>query len=305
MATVVQQKSGSGAASAATSVTVTLTSLPTQGNRLIVLLGSDGNGAASNWSVSGGGVTSWNQDKFQQDTVNGNGGVAGIWSGVVGASPSTSITITTTWNNFQDYQVTVLEVSGTSDLDQAAGAQSTLNNFTTTFTCPSITPTNKNEFFVAVGGGWATSPASCTGVDSGYTAVGATGKESLGGLLQSSDALAHSTTITSSHAVPWVAVSAAYTTGKSYPTLTTPVGWLLALNLMAGTTNLGAADAACTWAGIALKSMDTLGALNIGAGNGNDPSKWRNLAAVCNQIAGTTNLEPLAALNTLFGVTNP
>ncbi len=80
--------------------------------------------------------------------------------------------------------------------------------------------------------------------------------------------------------------------------------WLGSLNALAGTKNNGAAAAACIYVGIPIGSLDTLGALNVKAGNGQNPSKWRDLAAVCNQLAGTTNLEPLAALHVLLGVTD-
>ena len=86
--------------------------------------------------------------------------------------------------------------------------------------------------------------------------------------------------------------------------------WLGTLNAMAaqkqpGVSNEGAAACACIWAGIPVGSMDTLGALNIGAGNGHSPASWRNLMAVCNQIAGTSNLEPLRALQWYLGQTGP
>lgn len=72
--------------------------------------------------------------------------------------------------------------------------------------------------------------------------------------------------------------------------------WLGTLNALAGTINLGAAAAACRLAGLTPGSMDVLGALNIKAGNGQSPAGWRDLEAVCNQLAGTNNLGALLAL---------
>ena len=88
-------------------------------------------------------------------------------------------------------------------------------------------------------------------------------------------------------------------------TTTKQVGWLAVLNALAGTSNLGAAAAACKYAGIAYAppALDVLGALNIKAGYGHNPSGWQGMGQVCNKIAGTTGLEPLAALQHAAGLT--
>lgn len=69
------------------------------------------------------------------------------------------------------------------------------------------------------------------------------------------------------------------------------------LNRLAGTVNAGARAAANKLAGLSgASSLEVVGALNVLAGNGANPSKWRDMMAVCNQLAGTTNLDPLQAL---------
>ena len=50
-------------------------------------------------------------------------------------------------------------------------------------------------------------------------------------------------------------------------------------------------------------ALDLIGALNVAAGNGSDPKRWVGLNAVCNQIAGTHNLEALQALQIKAGLT--
>lgn len=83
------------------------------------------------------------------------------------------------------------------------------------------------------------------------------------------------------------------------------------INKLAGTSNLGRDLAANVWAGLTTigtsaanaQMLSLVGALNVKAGNGTNPSKWRGLRAVCNQLAGTTELEPLQALQQLAGLT--
>lgn len=87
------------------------------------------------------------------------------------------------------------------------------------------------------------------------------------------------------------------------------------LNQLAHTSNLGAEAAANAWAGLttgpsteggpAPTALSLVGALNVKAGNGSNPSKWSGLRAVCNQLAGLTpglnDLDPLGALEHLAG----
>lgn len=68
------------------------------------------------------------------------------------------------------------------------------------------------------------------------------------------------------------------------------------LNALAGTSNLGNEAAANVLAGLPIGTLSVLGALNVKAGNGTSPSGWYDMATVCNQLAGTTNLDPLQAL---------
>ena len=79
------------------------------------------------------------------------------------------------------------------------------------------------------------------------------------------------------------------------------LGWLGVLNALAGTQNLGQLACANKLAGTTGESL--IGALNIWAGNGSDPKNWVGLNLVCNQIAGTHNLEALQALQIKAGLT--
>jgi hypothetical protein len=94
-------------------------------------------------------------------------------------------------------------------------------------------------------------------------------------------------------------------------TTTKQVGWTAVLNALAGTTGLDALAAANAYAGLSLgpslpggaapKALGLLGALNVGIGNVR-PSAWSGLNAVCNQIAGTSGLEALQALQIKTGM---
>jgi hypothetical protein len=69
------------------------------------------------------------------------------------------------------------------------------------------------------------------------------------------------------------------------------------LNELAGTSGLAPRAAANAWAGTT--GLDVVGALNakaraLGVLGANDPSL--DLGGVCNRLAGTTNLAPVAAL---------
>ncbi len=70
------------------------------------------------------------------------------------------------------------------------------------------------------------------------------------------------------------------------------------LNGLAKTSNLGGLAAANAWAGTT--NMGLIAALNIKAGNGTNPRNWLGLNGVCNQLAGTTGLEALQALQLLL-----
>ena len=73
------------------------------------------------------------------------------------------------------------------------------------------------------------------------------------------------------------------------------------LNGLAKTKNLGKVAAANIWAGLPpANGLGLLGALNVKAGNGSSPAGWQGLGRVCNQLAGTKNLEPLQALQLLL-----
>jgi hypothetical protein len=69
------------------------------------------------------------------------------------------------------------------------------------------------------------------------------------------------------------------------------------LNELAGTTGLAPRGSANAWAGTI--GLDVVGALNVkararGVLGANDPNL--DLGGVCNKLAGTTNLAPVAAL---------
>ena len=70
--------------------------------------------------------------------------------------------------------------------------------------------------------------------------------------------------------------------GASYPALT------------AYKADTGAANA---WAGTSGKAL--LGALNYKASSTRQPNEFKGLGAVCNELAGTTNLSPVDALRSI------
>jgi len=78
------------------------------------------------------------------------------------------------------------------------------------------------------------------------------------------------------------------------------------LNKLAGTLDANnnpkydMAGAANVWAGKPQGAYDLLGALNQKAGN-TTPNTYRELNGVCNQLAGTQNLEAPGALRVLAG----
>lgn len=66
----------------------------------------------------------------------------------------------------------------------------------------------------------------------------------------------------------------------------------------ARTAYLDEAGAAQAWASLTVTLddvTDTVGCLNVLAGN-TARTGWKDIAGVCNQLAGTTGLEPAAAL---------
>lgn len=70
--------------------------------------------------------------------------------------------------------------------------------------------------------------------------------------------------------------------GGSYPALT------------AYKADTGAANA---WAGTSGKAL--LGALNYKANSTRQPNEYKGLGAVCNELAGTTDLSPVDALRSI------
>lgn len=87
--------------------------------------------------------------------------------------------------------------------------------------------------------------------------------------------------------------------------MTTPTNqeWAGTLNSLAGTHGLSIEGAACAWAGVAIGSLGLLGALNYKAGITPQSGRWLGLQAVCNRLAGTTQLDSLAALQSLLSGT--
>lgn len=71
--------------------------------------------------------------------------------------------------------------------------------------------------------------------------------------------------------------------GGTYPALT------------AYLADVGAANA---WAGITIP-VGLLAALNIKADANRQPNDYKGLGAVCNELAGTTNLSPVDALRSI------
>lgn len=77
--------------------------------------------------------------------------------------------------------------------------------------------------------------------------------------------------------------------------------WQGTLNALAGTTGLGIEGAACVWAGLSPGELGLLGALNYKAGvRSPNTEGWMGLQTVCNNLAGTTGLDALAALQSLL-----
>jgi hypothetical protein len=86
-------------------------------------------------------------------------------------------------------------------------------------------------------------------------------------------------------------------TGDNYAQWTwtpDPVSGVIAVNTMLELDVLNTTAAAT--------QLDLLGALNVWAGNGSNPSNWRGLNAVANQLAGTTGLEANHAFAKLAGL---
>lgn len=71
------------------------------------------------------------------------------------------------------------------------------------------------------------------------------------------------------------------------------------LNILAGVSGKTDVEAANLWAGIAKPYMELVGALNRKAGN--TLPNYKELAGVCNQLAGTTGLEAVDALSRIAG----
>lgn len=143
----VQQQNGSSASSA--SLVVILGTLPTTGNTLIVVVGGNGGFLTG---VSGGGVASW-----AHAVRAGSSDDCELWWGLVGASPSTAITITPP--SAERIVAKVMEYNGALTPDQSHTASGT----SVSIDPGSITPTQPNELVIALGVAFQTISAGPTG----------------------------------------------------------------------------------------------------------------------------------------------
>lgn len=206
----------------------------------------------------------------QNGTSNDMQGGISVYHGQSASPIGTSVTGTDTAGTHTSFAgpSATLTTGGLLVTCWSAGAQ----NINPTFTLPNNSRVKAND----------SGTASMTGISdvsgSGSTASG---------------------TATTSAAEDWGAIAIPLIAGGP-AAVAGLLDFLGCLNSLAGTTNAGAAAAACIYAGIPVGSMDTLGALNIKAGNGSAPSGWVGLNAVCNQLAGTSGLEALEALHVLL-----
>lgn len=116
---------------------VTLSFTPASGTLLVVCCVSNAYDVSS---LSGGGVAAWTK-LDGGGLYGGNYAVGSVWFGVVGASPSTSLTITQTGNNQQQYYAFTVVGYGAGLRDQ--------HTVVTNSTTASITPTHGSGITVA------------------------------------------------------------------------------------------------------------------------------------------------------------
>ena len=152
--------------------TPTLSSPPTNGHVLIVLVGDDGSSSADVSTVSGGGVTTWNKVTSALGTASPNPGEAEIWYGYVTCAPcsSSNEAVTVTMSHSTNVQLAnVSEWSGiasSNPVDNSTSAPGTASG--STFTSGPITLSQTGDLIVSdawVASGFGYPKTGCGNVD--------------------------------------------------------------------------------------------------------------------------------------------
>lgn len=189
-----------------TTTTITLPVLPTAGSVLILILGSGSASAATVSSVSGGGVTTWVK---QNEVTTTSGPTVSIWSGVVGTTPSTSITGTwgtkissTKWWGY-------VEVTGVTAFD----AGTTVKTATSTTISSNTLATALADEIVIFGFAVTAATGTLGAYGNGFTTIFNDASSQRGGCaykIETSIQSAESSSITETNSRLWVATIAGW-----------------------------------------------------------------------------------------------
>ena len=168
---VVQSASNNTEFSAATTLTCSLTSLPSVGNAVIAIFTTRGAAVVSSMADNQSGNTY--AKVVAAASSAGSAGDAEIWwlSSVVGASGTFTVTVTASAS--EPLTLTLIEVSGLNAIDQTGSALYTGTNLASATVTGSAANTNATDLVVAAfGAGYQTGPTGtsnpCT---TGYTSV--------------------------------------------------------------------------------------------------------------------------------------
>ena len=161
-------------------ISATLPSAPTTGNVLLVETEKfDGTGATPAANLSGGGVTTWVEDQFGTYNDSGFRSRGSKWHGVVGASPSATVTVSTGANASQGGAISVQEYSGLTTNGSSADVDTSNVTVSTTGGTPTVTTsgttTAANEL---VSGGYTDDGSNVT--PTGKNGAGFTERDSTG-----------------------------------------------------------------------------------------------------------------------------
>ncbi|MGD0084847.1 MAG: fibronectin type III domain-containing protein [Acidimicrobiales bacterium] len=181
IALVQQVVAGSAAPGSGNTVeTPTLSSPPTNGDTLVLLVGDDGNHGATVSTVSGGGVTTWTK-VTSAPTTPADAGEVEIWYGLVscsGTCTSSAEAVTVTMSqNTNEQLASVSEWSGilkSSPVDSSTSSAGTASGSTFAEGPISLSQTGDliiTDAWVGSGLGYSTGPVDAT---TGYTALSQT-----------------------------------------------------------------------------------------------------------------------------------
>lgn len=169
-----------GSGNAVASFTVVLPATPTTGNTIVLEIESfNGSGSAATTSVSGGGAT-WSEDTFTTYIDGSFQSRGSKYHGVVGATPSATITITVNNNgstgggsgSAQEYSG-LLGSTGSADVDVAVSTHGTSGGTPTVTTGGTTTAANE-----LVSGGYSDDGSNVT--PTGKNGAGFTERDSSG-----------------------------------------------------------------------------------------------------------------------------